>query len=123
MRHLDRRAWFTVAGLALAGCSSATKPAGRKPASAKRSSSKKTEAWTRKNRPKGPQTFGNLLSADAWIADLDSTSPKSRLTAAKQLGNMGSNAKSALPKLEKLTKDPDAQVAAAAKQAIQSIRK
>jgi hypothetical protein len=127
MRSIPRRIWFAAAAVAIAGCSSAKKktttrskksgPTNRLP------SAKNAEAWNKKHRPQGPQTFGNLLAADEWITDLDSKEPKTRLTAAKQLGNMGKNAKSALSKLEKLTNDPDPEVAKAAQQAIKSIRK
>lgn len=128
MSRIVRRAWFVAALVALGGCSSATKK--KTAGTAKKSRSldslpggKKAAAWNRKHRPQGPQTFGNLLEADNWIADLDSKSSKTRITAAKQLGSMGKGAQSALPKLEKLAKDRDAEVAAAAQQAIKAIRK
>jgi MFS superfamily sulfate permease-like transporter len=132
MTPLDRRGWLLVllVAVALGGCSSAEKKPAR---SAKKSSksgsldrlpsAKNAEAWNRKHRPQGPQTFSNLLEADTWITDLDSKSPQTRITAAKQLGNMGKSAQAALPKLEKAAKDSNADVAAAAKQAIKSIRK
>lgn len=127
MRSIHRRAWFTAAIAAVAGCSSAKKKStrtSRKSGSLDRlPSPKNAEAWNRKHRPQGPQTFSNLLEADSWITDLDSSSSKTRITAAKQLGTMGKSAQSALPKLEKLAKDKDAEVAKAAKQAIQLIRK
>jgi hypothetical protein len=128
MRSLPRRVWFAAAAIAIAGCSSGKKKP--TPRSTKKSgptnrlpSAKNAEAWNKKHRPQGPQTFGNLLAADEWITDLDSKEPKTRLTAAKQLGNMGKNAKSALSKLEKLTNDPDPEVAKAVKQAITAINK
>jgi|688.fasta_scaffold144835_2 hypothetical protein len=129
MASLPRRLWF-VALLATtaAGCSAAKKKTTTR--STKKSgptirlpSAKNAEAWNRKHRPQGPQTFSNLLEADTWITDLDNPSPQTRITAAKQLGNMGKSAQSALPKLEKLAKDKDASVAKAAQQAIQAIRK
>ena len=130
MPPLDRRSWFLALLVAAGGCSSGAKKPAR---SAKKSgksgsldrlpSAKNAEAWNRKHRPQGPQTFSNLLEADTWITDLDSTSPQTRITAAKQLGNMGKSAQAALPKLEKAAKDSNAEVAAAAKQAIKSIRK
>lgn len=132
MTPLNRRGWLLVllVAVALGGCSSGTKKPAR---SAKKSSkagsldripsAKNAEAWNRKHRPQGPQTFSNLLEADTWITDLDSKSPQTRITAAKQLGNMGKSAQAALPKLEKAAKDSNADVAAAAKQAIKSIRK
>lgn len=126
MRSIHRRAWFVAAVAAVAGCSPATSKKQSAQKKGKRSgppSKKNAEAWNRKHRPQGPQTFGNLLAADEWITDLDSKEPKTRLTAAKQLGNMGKNAKSALSKLEKLTSDPDPEVAKAVKQAITAINK
>lgn len=130
MRPLDRRAWLLAVLVAAGGCSSAKKQkkpaarAARKQGSLDRvPSAKNAAAWNRKHRPQGPQTFGNLLEADTWITDLDSSSPQTRITAAKQLGTMGKSAQAALPKLEQAAKDANADVAAAAKQAIKSIRK
>jgi len=73
-------------------------------------------------RPKGPKTMGNLL-VDGYIADLKKGPAKKQIDAAKELGNMGASAKSALPALESLAKDGNAQVREAAQQAIKSIRK
>lgn len=131
MNPLDRRGWFLALLIAVGGCSSdKKKPAGAAKKKSGKSgsrdgapSAKNAEAWNRKHRPQGPQDFGNLLAADEWITDLDSSSSQTRITAAKQLGNMGKSAQSALPKLEKLSEDSDPAVAAAAKQAIKSIRK
>jgi hypothetical protein len=131
MNPLDRRGWLLALLVAVGGCSadkkktggSAKKKSGKSGSRDRPPSAKKAEAWNRKHRPQGPQDFGNLLAADEWITDLGSSSPQTRLTAAKQLGNMGKSAQSALPKLEKLTKDPDPEVAKAAQQAIKSIRK
>jgi hypothetical protein len=72
------------------------------------------------NRPKGPQTMGNLM-VDAWQKDLGDTSADKRIRAARELGNMGSSAKSALPALQKAAADTNKEVAAAAKAAIASI--
>jgi hypothetical protein len=127
MPSLDRRGWFAALLVAACGCSQAKKKPTR---TAKKSgsldrlpSAKNAEAWNRKHRPQGPQTFSNLLAADTWITDLDSKTPQTRITAAKQLGAMGKSAQAALPKLEKAAKDANADVAAAAKQAIKLIRK
>ena len=127
MPSLDRRGWFAALLVAACGCSQAKKmptrtvkksgSLGRPP------SAKNAEAWNRKHRPQGPQTFSNLLEADTWITDLDSKTPQTRITAARQLGAMGKSAQAALPKLEKAAKDANADVAAAAKQAIKLIRK
>ena len=126
MRPLDRRTWFLALLVAAGGCSADKKKKKKKSGGGSLDrvpSAKNAEAWNRKHRPQGPQTFSNLLEADTWIADLESTSPQTRITAAKQLGSMGKSAQAALSKLEKLAKDSNAEVAAAAKQAIKSIRK
>ena len=73
-------------------------------------------------RPKGPQTMGNLM-VDAWKQDLAHKSPDKRIRAARELGNMGSSAKAALPALQKAAGDKNKDVAAAAKAAIASIGK
>jgi len=73
-------------------------------------------------RPKGPQTMGNLM-VDAWKQDLADSAPEKRIRAARELGNMGSSAKSALPALQKAAGDPNKDVAAAAKAAIAAIGK
>ena len=126
MKPIDRRGWLLALIVAATGCSTAKKKPARttkKAGSTSRAPSEKNAAaWNRKHRPQGPQTFSNLLDADTWITDLDSKSPQTRITAAKQLGNMGKSAQAALPKLEKAAKDPNAEVAAAAKQAIKAIR-
>lgn len=124
MGTLPRRAWIAALFFA-AGCSGTKSTRGTKKSGAKirLPSEKAAAAWNRKHRPQGPQTFGNLLSADSWIEDLDKPDAKTRITAAKQLGNMGKKAQSALPKLEKLAEDTDAAVAKAARQAIAAIRK
>jgi HEAT repeat protein len=72
-------------------------------------------------RPKGPQTMGNLL-VDAYIADLASPQIDKRLRAARELGNMGSAAKKALPAIEKMARDTNPQVSTAAKEALAAIR-
>lgn len=126
MRSIHRRAWFVAAVAAVAGCGPAKSKKQAAQKKGKRSgppSKKNAEAWNRKHRPQGPQTFDNLLAADSWIKDLDSASPQTRISAAKQLGNMGKSAQSALPKLEQLAKDKDADVAKAARQAIDLIRR
>lgn len=60
---------------------------------------------------------------DAWKQDLASSSSDKRIRAAKELANMGSSAKSALPALETMAGDRNPQVAAAAKAAIAAIRR
>lgn len=126
---MHRRLWISAALLAVAGCSSGRKSSSRSGKSAQAKPAPQTRklpgspdtAGPRKGRPKD-RKFDNL-TVDMWIADLESGSPKNRALAATELGNMGSGAKHAIPKLEKLTKDPNAEVAAAAKKAITSIRK
>lgn len=101
---MQRRAWLAMVLLTAVGCSSATK--------------KKST----KKRPKGPQTMGGLL-LDAYIDDLKSPSADKRINAARELANMGANAKKAVPALEKMAADKDTKVSGAAKQALASIRK
>ena len=66
--------------------------------------------------------MGNLL-VEGYIADLKNGSTESRITAAKELANLGSAAKAALPALKPLAKHADAQLSAAATAAIQAIEK
>ena len=122
-----RRAWFrpavgvigavmvAVVVASSGGCSSKSPPG---------PTNKLPGSYSRSDRPrtKGPQTMGKLL-LDRYVKDLDSPSPQNRARAATELGNMGGDAKSALPKLEKLAGDKDAAVSAAAKQAVQTIRR
>ena len=65
---------------------------------------------------------GNLL-VDEWVKDLKNGSPQKQANAAKELGNMGSNASSALPALESLTSHADETVKTAVNQAIVAIKK
>jgi len=96
-----------VIPVALAGCAKATRRR-RQPGPA--------------NRPKGPQGFGSMMAKE-WAKDLGDKSPEKRARAARELANMGAAATSALPALEKATKDSNSEVSAAAKQAIAAIRK
>ena len=73
-------------------------------------------------RGKGPKTMGNLL-VDGYIDDLKKGPAKKRIGAANELANMGAGAKQALPALESLVKDGDAQVRQAVQRAIKAIRK
>ena len=109
---MRRRTWLAVVVAMAAGCSG-----GRKKPKASAASS-----GPRGKRPKGPQTMSNLL-VDAHIADLRSDSAEKRIKAANELGNMGSAARSAVPTLEKMAKDSNRQVSAAAKAALLAIRK
>jgi len=108
---MRRRTWFSLALLSLAGCSSSN--GGR---------TKKTRSPSAKKGPKGPKTMGNLL-VQGYIDDLKNGTVDSRIAAAKELGAMGSNAKSALPALQPLTTHSDAKLSAAARQAISLIKK
>lgn len=108
---MRRRHWLAMVALFAAGCSSATTKKKKKGA---------TGARGRLNR--GPQTFGNLL-VDGYVEDLKNGSADKKITAARELGNMGSEAKSALPLLEKLAGDKNAKVSAAAKSAAAAIKK
>lgn len=102
---MQRRTWM-LAGLALvAGCSGS-----------------KRAAKKARGRAKGPKTMGNLL-VEGYIADLKKGSTESRITAAKELANLGSSAKAALPALKPLAKHADAKLSAAAIAAIKAIEK
>lgn len=106
---MQRRTCLIVGMVALAGCSG-TKTSGKKP------------GGQAGRRPKGPQTMGNLL-VEGYIGDLKTGSTNSRITAAKELANMGATARAALPALQPLTKHADAKLAAAATAAIKAIGK
>jgi len=73
-------------------------------------------------RRKRTGNMGNLL-VDEWVKDLKNGSPQKQANAAKELGNMGSNASSALPALESLTSHADETVKTAVNQAIVAIKK
>lgn len=105
---MRRRHWLAVVALAAAGCSSAKKKSG------------KNSGRSRMNR--GPQGFADVL-VPAYIEDLKTGSDAKKITAARELGNMGSGAKAALPVLEKLAGDKNRSVAAAAKSAVTAIKK
>ena len=66
--------------------------------------------------------MGNLL-VDNYIADLKKGPADKQISAAQELGNMGASAKQALPALQRLVKDNNAKVRAAAQQAVKAIRK
>jgi len=109
---MRRRSWFSVALLLLAGCSSSS--ATKK--SRARSATKGSKAT------KGPKTMGGLL-VQGYIDDLKNGTVDSRIAAAKELGAMGADAKSALPALQPLTNHTDAKLREAAQQAITRIKK
>lgn len=109
---MRRRTWLVAVAALAAGCSSGRKKRGGKSAA----------PGPRGKRPKGPPTMSNLL-VDGYISDLGSDSAAKRIKAAHELGNMGATARSAVPALEKMAKDSDRQVSAAAKAALLAIRK
>jgi hypothetical protein len=121
---MRRRTLLLLSGpllLVMAGCSDAKKtkrPQLPRMPNAPKASLKPFRPGAK--RPTGPQTMGNLM-VDAWQQDLSDTSPDKRIRAARELGNMGSSAKSALPALQKAAGDANREVAAAAKAAIASI--
>jgi len=118
---MRRRSWFSVALLLLAGCSSSSSATKKsRPRSATTRSA--TKGSKRSKAPKGPKTMGGLL-VQGYIDDLKNGTVDSRIAAAKELGAMGSNAKSALPALQPLTTHSDAKLSAAARQAISLIKK
>jgi hypothetical protein len=106
--------------VATAGCAESKKT--KRPQLPRMSGSPQTSSRPAAKRPKGPQTMGNLM-VDAWQNDLGDTSPAKRIKAARELGNLGSSAKSALPALQKAAGDTNKDVAAAAKAAITAIGK
>ena len=83
-------------------------------------STKKSAKGARRLKRSG--NMGNLL-VDEWVKDLKNGSPQKQANAAKELGNMGSNASSALPALESLTSHADETVKTAVNQAIVAIKK
>jgi hypothetical protein len=96
------------------GCSST-----KKGKSAKKS---RGQSGNQAGKRKKPKTMANLL-IDGYIADLKQGPVAKQITAARELGNMGATAKSALPALETLARHSDADLSKAATQAIKSIRK
>lgn len=106
---MRRRGWMLLSLALLTGCSGTKKTKTKKPSG---------QAGKRKK----PKTMANLL-IDGYIADLKQGPVTKQITAARELGNMGATAKSALPALEPLARHADANLSAAAKQAIQSIKK
>lgn len=107
---MHRRGWMLLSLALLAGCSGTTK----------RKAAKKSSGQAGKR--KKPKTMANLL-IDGYIADLKQGPVAKQITAARELGNMGATAKSALPALEPLARHADAGLSDAAKKAIQSIKK
>jgi hypothetical protein len=103
---MKRRSLLGLGLVAVTGCSKAKRRKAAGPA----------------NRPTGPQGFGGMLAKE-WTKDLADKSPEKRIRAARELGNMGPAAKSALPALERAAQDKNRDVSAAAKQAIVAIRR
>jgi HEAT repeat protein len=66
--------------------------------------------------------MGNLL-LDAYIDDLKAPAADKKISAARELANMGMNAKKAVPALERMAAEKDKKVSEAAKRALASIRK
>ena len=118
---MRRRHWLAAVALLAAGCSSNRSSSS---SSAKKKSTKKPVKVSagRKRMNAGPQGFGNVL-VPSYIEDLKSGSADKQIAAANELANMGSNAKEALPVLEKLASDSNAKVSAAAKAAAAAIKK
>jgi len=102
---LGRRAWLGLCVAVVGGCSPA-----------------KARPKQRARRGKGPPTMTGLL-VDGYIADLSGADRAKRITAARELGSLGSQARKALPALEKLAADKDDEVRAAATRAIADIRR
>lgn len=106
---MRRRTLLVVGFVAFAGCTGGKRATGK----GRRQASGK--------RPKGPQTMGNLL-VEGYIGDLKNGSTDSRIAAARELANLGSAARAALPALEPLAKHADAKLSAAAAAAIKAIK-
>jgi hypothetical protein len=113
-RVMHRRGWLLLPLALVAGCSGT-----KKGKSAKKS---RGPSGNHTGKRKKPKTMANLL-IDGYIADLKQGPVAKQITAARELGNMGATAKSALPALEPLARHADASLSAAAKQAITSIKK
>lgn len=126
---MRRRHWIVAVTLLAAGCSSSAKPkkksgnvTGRQKSGNVTGRQKSGKMTGRQKMNSGPQGFGNVL-VPAYIEDLKTGSDDKKATAAKELGNMGSSAKEALPVLEKLASDKNPKVSAAAKSAVAAIKK
>lgn len=63
------------------------------------------------------------LLVGTYMDDLEQGSVAKQITAARGLGDLGANAKAALPALRRLVEHADESLSAAAKQAIESISK
>lgn len=111
---LRRTALFALF-VAAVGCSS-----GKSSRKSSGKSSSKSARKSRGRRAKGPQSMGGLL-VNAYVDDLKNGSPEKKVSAARKLAEMGSNAKAALPALQSLTSHANPQVASAAKSAIKAI--
>lgn len=109
---MRRRHWLAAIALLAAGCSSSTGTKRKK---------KSGKVTGRQRMNQGPQGFANVL-VPSYIEDLKNGSAAKKIAAAQQLGNMGQNAKPALPTLEKLATDEDPKVRAAAKSASAAIK-
>lgn len=118
---MQRRAWLVTTLLFAAGCGGPAARGGKSSRKGGHSRSGEPRSVPPRKQPKGPRTMSNLL-VDAYISDLGSPSPEKRIRAAEELANIGAEAKSALPLLDKLARDADAKVSAAAKRAIKAIR-
>jgi hypothetical protein len=108
-----RRAALFALLVAAIGCSSGK--------SSTRKSSGKSPRTAKGRRPKGPKSMSGLL-VQAYVDDLKKGAPEKKISAARELAAMGSNAKAALPALQSLTSHGSPQVASAAKAAIKAIR-
>lgn len=98
--------WLSLLGT---GCSSGSK--------------KKIEKSRSKRKDnRDPTRFGSMLM-DSYISDLKTGPAAKQVVAARELANMGSKAKSALPLLEKLAKSSDGDLSDAAKAAVAAIKK
>lgn len=109
-----RRSWLLLSLALVTGCS------GTKTGKATKKA--RGQSGNQAGKRKKPKTMANLL-IDGYIADLKQGPVAKQITAARELGNMGATAKSALPALEPLARHSDSALSKAATQAIKSIRK
>ena len=123
-RPTVRRSVLRVGGALLVGSWLALLGAGCSSSSKNSMNSKKKSGKSRSKRKdnRDPTRFGSMLM-DSYISDLETGPAAKQVAAARELANMGSKAKSALPLLDKLAKSSDGAVSDAARTAVAAIKK
>ncbi len=117
-RSIVRRSVLRVGGALLVGPWLALLGTGCSSGSKKKSG----KSGSKRNDKRDPTRFGSMLM-DSYISDLKTGPAAKQVAAARELANMGSKAKSALPLLEKLAKSSDGDVSDAARTAVAAIKK